>query len=144
MHILQPRNSRYIFNRNMFICASNNMHKDVHRNIKKLKQLKYSSLLNKLRMVQSYIRIFYSMHSQKMILFPIGKNLFLRVRKALLFYISHIYSISMALKFMSKEAPWWSNNEKNEVRVTQLLCITKNRSTIAAFNMIELTNIMLS
>lgn len=84
------------------------------------------------------------MHSQKMILFPIGKNLFLRVRKALLFYISHIYSISMALKFMSKEAPWWSNNEKNEVRVTQLLCITKNRSTIAAFNMIELTNIMLS
>ena len=50
----------------------------------------------------------------------------------------------MALKFMSKEAPWWSNNEKNEVRVTQLLCITKNKSTIAAFNMIELTNIMLS
>lgn len=49
MHIQQVRNSRYLFNRNVFISASNNMYKDVHRSIiiiiKNWKQLKYPSTL---------------------------------------------------------------------------------------------------
>lgn len=115
------------------------------RSIKKLKQLKHSSFLKELKMIYSYIRILYSMYSQWMILFPTGENQVLRVRKIVLFCMPCIYIVfQWHRNSCLKRLLGGTRMKKIEVRVTQLLCITKNKSTIAAFNMTEFINIALS